>query len=919
MEDVTDLVAAKIAIAEQVSARTSETIDLLFQLLLDVIKIRQPEMVPVLQRESTVPVSNRKLLTKSLQAQGIWFQLLNVAEENSAMRRRRAFESELGGQVITNTFAYALRRIKDAGISEQVVQSFLNSADIRPIITAHPTEAKRVTVLEIHRRIYLLLMELESPRWTPRERDHLIGDLRNEIDLLWLTGELRLEKPSVGQEVAWGLHFFRESLFDRLPELIEKLEYALKINYPEHEFKIPAFFQFGSWIGGDRDGNPFVTNAVTRETLFIHRRACLKRYKQQLDRLSARISIASHSLTVTEQFSNRLKGMLAETGEGDTIAERNPGEVFRQYTVCMGKKLQLTIDAAGRDETPAITQTAYFTADEFLSDLRFLEKSLREIDCDPIAKSLIQPLSREVEAFRFKAVSLDLRQNTTVTTESLQAIWSRLTGKNLSDCPDKSSDEWKNWLLSELEHPFSEALPLSDLPETAQETFDLMRLIAETRSKMDTKAFGKFILSMTQSEADILGVYLLAKYAGLFDTENEIRCTIPVVPLFETIEDLRDAPNIMENILSLRIVRQSLERLGRVQEVMIGYSDSNKDGGYLTSNWELHLAQTRLTETGRRAGIPISFFHGRGGSISRGGAPTGQAITAQPSGSIHGQMRITEQGEVVSSKYANRGTALYHMELLAASVMGHSLLTATSDRADTRRENNEVFQELSEKSFLKYRTLVEHPSLLEYYEAASPVEELSLLNIGSRPARRFGAKSLADLRAIPWVFAWTQNRHLIPSWYGLGTALSEFRSSHGEQAEHLLQGLFDHSRLFNLVIEEAEKTLAQVDLHIAKEFSELVANLELRQQIFSMIEDEYHLTVEEVLKTSNSSLLAERFPRFRRKLKRRLPMINQIGREQVMLIKQFRDLPEDDPSRSEALISLLLSINCISTGLGWTG
>jgi len=919
MEDVTDLVAAKIAIAEQVSARTSETIDLLFQLLLDVIKIRQPEMVPVLQRESTVPVSNRKLLTKSLQAQGIWFQLLNVAEENSAMRRRRAFESELGGQVITNTFAYALRRMKDAGISEQVVQSFLNSADIRPIITAHPTEAKRVTVLEIHRRIYLLLMELESPRWTPRERDHLIGDLRNEIDLLWLTGELRLEKPSVGQEVAWGLHFFRESLFDRLPELIEKLEYALKINYPEHEFKIPAFFQFGSWVGGDRDGNPFVTNAVTRETLFIHRRACLKRYKQQLDRLSARISIASHSLTVTEQFSNRLKGMLAETGEGDTIAERNPGEVFRQYTVCMGKKLQLTIDAAGRDETPAITQTAYFTADEFLSDLRFLEKSLREIDCDPIAKSLIQPLSREVEAFRFKAVSLDLRQNTTVTTESLQAIWSRLTGKNLSDCPDKSSDEWKNWLLSELEHPFSEALPLSDLPETAQETFDLMRLIAETRSKMDTKAFGKFILSMTQSEADILGVYLLAKYAGLFDTENEIRCTIPVVPLFETIEDLRDAPNIMENILSLRIVRQSLERLGRVQEVMIGYSDSNKDGGYLTSNWELHLAQTRLTETGRRAGIPISFFHGRGGSISRGGAPTGQAITAQPSGSIHGQMRITEQGEVVSSKYANRGTALYHMELLAASVMGHSLLTATSDRADTRRENNEVFQELSEKSFLKYRTLVEHPSLLEYYEAASPVEELSLLNIGSRPARRFGAKSLADLRAIPWVFAWTQNRHLIPSWYGLGTALSEFRSSHGEQAEHLLQGLFDHSRLFNLVIEEAEKTLAQVDLHIAKEFSELVANLELRQQIFSMIEDEYHLTVEEVLKTSNSSLLAERFPRFRRKLKRRLPMINQIGREQVMLIKQFRDLPEDDPSRSEALISLLLSINCISTGLGWTG
>ena len=919
MEHTNDVSATKVSIANQVSARTTETIDLLFQLFVEVVRIRQPEIEPVLQGESTVPLNNHKLLMRSLQAHGIWFQLLNVAEENSAMRRRRAFESELGAHRVKNSFADTIKRIKDAGISAQTLQSFMNSADIRPVLTAHPTEAKRVTVLEIHRRIYLLLMELESPRWTKRERDNLIDNLRNEIDLLWLTGELRLEKPSVSQEVAWGLHFFRESLFERLPELIDKLQHALTSYYPDYTFAIPPFFQFGSWVGGDRDGNPFVTNAVTRETLFTNRRACLERYKEQLAKLSARFSIASHSLSLPEEFSARLKNMLAETGQSEAIASRNPGEIFRQYTVCMKKKLQLTLDAANRGETPSITQTAYFTADDFINDLRFLEDSLRNIQCDSLANLLILPLRREVEAFRFKTVSLDLRQNTTVTTETLQAIWSRLTGNDVTTCPDKSSDAWKKWLLAELEHPFSEPLPLSNLPEAAQETFDLMRLTAETRSKMDTKAIGKFVLSMTQSESDILGVYLLAKFAGLFDTENEIRCTIPIVPLFETIEDLQNAPAIMENVLSLRIVRQSLERLGGVQEVMIGYSDSNKDGGYMTSNWELNLAQSRLTETGRKAGIPIAFFHGRGGSISRGGAPAGQAIAAQPPGSIHGQMRITEQGEVVSSKFANRGTALYHMELLAASVMGHSLLTAANDPSEIQAQHNAVFQELSDGSFAAYRKLVEQPGLLEYYEAASPVEELSLLNIGSRPARRFGAKSLGDLRAIPWVFAWTQSRHLVPSWYGLGSALSGFRSAHGESAEQLLQDLFKQSRLFNLVIDEAEKILAQVNLHIAKEYSGLVENQDIRQRIFSMIETEYHLTVEAVLKISKSNLLAERFPRFRRKLKRRLPIINQIGREQITLIKHFREMADDDPSRQEALVSLLLSINCISTGLGWTG
>jgi len=352
---------------------------------------------------------------------------------------------------------------------------------------------------------------------------------------------------------------------------------------------------------------------------------------------------------------------------------------------------------------------------------------------------------------------------------------------------------------------------------------------------------------------------------------------------------------------------------------MIGYSDSNKDGGYLTSNWELFKGQAELTRVGQECGIPLSFFHGRGGSVSRGGAPIGRAIAAQPADSVHGQMRITEQGEVVSAKYANQGTAQYNMELLAASVFEHTLKSGREAALSPRADFDEVLEALSVAGFEAYRELAEAPGLVDYYGAASPVEELALLNIGSRPARRFGAKSLADLRAIPWVFAWTQNRHLVTGWYGLGKALEDFITERGPAGPDMLKKLFEGSRVFRLVIDEAEKTLAQVDLSISREYAELVEDAEIRERIFTLIEQEYRRTVEQVLKVSGCSLLAERFPRFRRKLVRRLPTINQVGREQVKLIKAFRAMPADDPQRERLLISLLLSINCIAAGFGWTG
>jgi phosphoenolpyruvate carboxylase len=424
---------------------------------------------------------------------------------------------------------------------------------------------------------------------------------------------------------------------------------------------------------------------------------------------------------------------------------------------------------------------------------------------------------------------------------------------------------------------------------------------------------------MTRSIEDILGAYLLAKEGGAFlDTGGTEICAIPIVPLFETIADLRAAPAIMQEALAVPLIRRSTHWQGNVQEVMIGYSDSNKDGGFVASNWELAKAQSNLTRVGGDAGVDIAFFHGRGGSVSRGGAPTGRAIAAQPAGSIRGRFRVTEQGEVVSYKYANKGTALYQMELLASSVLEHALKSEREEALGPKREFDDIMEALAGASRAAYSGLVGHPDLVGYFQAASPLEEISLLNIGSRPARRFGAKSLSDLRAIPWVFAWAQNRHVITGWYGVGSALHSLIEVRGQQGEALLPRMFKDSRLFRLIIDEVEKTLLLVDLDIARDYASLVADAQVRDNIFALIEKELALTKEMVLRVSGGKEIAERFPEFRRGLASRLPTINEVNREQVELLRRFRGAPSE-ADRNAFKSALLLSINTVAAGLGATG
>ena len=900
------------------AAYANEVVDLLSGLLLGLVRQRQPELEPALRGERPASELGPDLMARTLQVQGLWFQLLSIAEQNAAMRRRRQTEAERGYNQVRGTFAQVISSAASAKVSAEEIRRLLEILRVRPVITAHPTEAKRVTVLEKHRRIYRRLVDLESPRWTPRERQALIQGLQNEIELLWNTGELRLAKPTVPQEVFWALHFFNETLFDSVPDLLEKLERTLAEFYPDESFQVRPFFQFGSWVGGDRDGNPFVTNDITRSTLLENRLTGLRRYRRRVGELVRALSITERAMPVPDDFRAALEQQLGSSGEGDEIAARNPGEVFRQYLACMLRRLDLMVTAAERGLV-VTGPDGYASADALANDLRRIEDALTSAGSSSLAGMLVRPVRREVESFRFSTVRLDVRENTTKLRTALADLWHQAGRRTDEAIPEDGSPEWRKWIADELARPLPATPQRLELPAESAETLGMFQLVRQLREEIDREAFGAFVLSMTRSVSDILGAYLMAKRAGLFaDTAGVESCTLPIVPLFETIDDLQRAPAIMRELLSVPLVRRSIRAQGGVQEVMIGYSDSNKDGGFLTSNWELSKAQIKLTRVGQEAGVPISFFHGRGGSVSRGGAPTGRAIAAQPAGSIQGRMRITEQGEVVSFKYANRGTAQYQIELLAASVVEHSLKSEREKALVPTAEFDEAMEALSGAAQACYRGLIDHPDLLTYYQAASPLEELSMLNLGSRPARRFGARSLSDLRAIPWVFAWSQNRHFVPGWYGVGSGILTFLQVRGERGATLLNRMFTESRLFRLIVDEVEKTLTYVDLDIAREYAELVPDPAVRRAILAMVEEEYQRTVEAVLKISGGRELVERYPRFRRRLARRLPTINQVSRQQIELLRRFRE-SGGDKSQEEQLSALLLSINTIAAGFGATG
>ena len=882
--------------------------EMLRNLLRQVIREREPTVLTILDDPEAASGIPDHLVEHALQVIGIWLQLMNVAEENASIRNRREIERQGGPDEVIGSFAHALAQAAAAHVTPETVAEILAKLDVGPTITAHPTEAKRVTVLEIHRRIYLKLYELESPRWTPRERDALLAALKNEIDLLWLTGEIRIEKPTVESEVAWGLHFFREALFDRTPAICESLRFALGRHFPEvsRNFKPPL--RFSSWIGGDRDGNPFVTVATTRDALQQNRNAAVERLGLRLQELSQLISVSSDECHPTAEFVVLLQEQLSASGDAETIVARNPTEPFRQYFSALRLRL-LATNGQGKAK-------AFSNVGEFIALLSGAENALFQMKIYGLATSLIQPVRWEAEIFGFRTASLDLRQNTTVVNRVLAEIWKKMNPLESAPAPVHGSKEWTAWLAAELDKPLGFLPRFQNMSEEATELLGLLDLTCETLNGPDPEAIGTFILSMTQCADDLLGLYLLAKYCGLFSDDNAREsCRLKIVPLFETIEDLRNGPAIMTTLLANPIVRTSIAANGAAQEIMLGYSDSNKDGGFFCASFELFEAQRSLISAGLKAGIALRFFHGRGGSVSRGGAPTGRAIAAQPVGSIGGRMRVTEQGEVVSLKFANRGTAQNNLEVLTASVLLHTLKSANEPEQKLVGEHQNAVQEIARLSFKAYRRLAEDPALLNYFQSSSPVEELALLKIGSRPSRRFGASGIQDLRAIPWVFAWSQNRHLLTGWYGLGYAIDDFLSSQGGSGLKLLRGMFLKSPGFRLAVDEVEKSLFLADMDVAERYAALVPQRVDAERLYALIRHEHKRTSKVMLELSGSSQLCERFQGFRRRFERVRPMVDQANKWQVQLLRQTREQKNKDTLN----MPLLMTMNCVAAGLGWTG
>lgn len=874
---------------------------LLLRLLLQVASAREPEIASVLSgRRSLVSLAPEQRIP-ALQASGVWFQLLAIADELLAMRARRELEQGAGVDEVPGSFASVIAQMAAHGGSAAEVQAAFDELCVGPTMTAHPTEAKRVTVLEIHRRIYRKLTELDQPRWAPRERELLVTDLESEIELLWMTGELRLERPTVEREIAWGLHFFREVIFEATPQLYGKLQDAFQRHYPREPVRIPSFMRYASWIGGDRDGNPNVTAAMTARALAEYRNTAIGWYLTQMQRLVTVLSASSNVVDLPASFAPLLQKALDKSGQTHDIAARNPDEPLRQFASALLARLEATRDGAA---------AAYPSAEAFGADLRGLALVLEAIGGRAVARRFVQPLHWQLGSFGFRTVSLDIRQNSTVVNRVLAEIFA------LADPVAPDTPQWSARIRAALGQSERMDIDADRLSPEARELLSTFSVIANQTAGSDADAVGCFVLSMTRSVDDLLAVYLLAQYCGLSTApggDGTIR--LRILPLFETIADLQAAPGILNGLLDIALVRRTVRDFGARQEIMLGYSDSNKDGGFLASNWELAKAQKRLAAVGRKHKVRISFFHGRGGSVSRGGAPTGRAIAAQPAGTVAGAMRVTEQGEVVSSKFANRGTGLNQLEILAAAVLAHSAVSPGDAETTQTPEFDEALEALAGMSQASYAGLMAEPGFLDYFNQASPVAELGLLKMGSRPERRFGAGGIADLRAIPWVFAWSQNRHLLTGWYGIGSALSSFVAVRGDAGRELLGRMFEHSRFFRLIVDEAEKTLYQSDMEIARLYAGLVSDGDASHRIYTRIRAEYELT-RGLIRDLTGGDLSVRFPMFKRRFDSLRRQMDDIHRLQVDLLREVRAGAADQKRSTDAL---LVSINCISSGLGWTG
>ncbi|MFQ5400139.1 MAG: phosphoenolpyruvate carboxylase [Anaerolineae bacterium] len=848
----------------------------------------------------------------------IYFDLVNLAEEQHRVRVLRQREREVHPRPLSESIPAAVAALRQMGVDEYEMAELLKRLHVELVFTAHPTQAKRRTILSKLRRISQALTDLQVRELLPSEREDVLTQLTAEVTALWVTDRSRTTKPSVTDEVRTGLYYFDSTIWDVLPELVQAMSRALAQQYPS--LPLPSrFLTFGSWIGGDRDGNPNVTADVTAETLRLHRGLAVERHRATARLLDRSLSVSDRLVEVDPRLAEAVAAARNRSDHVAFLQTRYPAEPYRLWAAVLKADLaaasaeDMVARLKGEDGPPLRLRSM----SDLLRPLALMDETLHNSGLADLAAAELATMIHQAQVFGLHVARLDIRQYSEYHTAVLDELLRKL---GLHDGFARLGGAERAGVLTELlQAPIPDLSRLGNLSDKAGETVALFRLLHRAVDFYGPELIGPYIISMTHGPEDILAVLLLARWHGLCQHPDHEQEWLAVAPLFETREDLRAAPRIMSNLFEHPVYARHLERLGRQQTIMIGYSDSNKDAGYLAANWELYQAQDALAAACRGYDVTMTLFHGRGGTIARGGGPANKAILAQPPGSVGGRIRITEQGEVIDERYGHPAIARRHLEQLVHAVLMASAPAHYGAQITPRREWRETMDALTAVSYRAYRKLIyETPALLEYWQQATPIREISRMRIGSRPSRRASGAAFASLRAIPWGFSWMQSRHGLPGWYGVGAALTQIGG--GAEGMQRLREMYQEWPFFQTTIDNAQMALAKADMGIARLYAGLVEDESVRETIFGEIERAFRQTCDAILQLTGQHQLLGNAPVLQRSIRRRNPYVDPLNFIQVSLLRRLRLLDEPDGREAQQILhAIFLTINGIASGLKNTG
>jgi phosphoenolpyruvate carboxylase len=874
------------------------------------------ERLPWMNEHSSCPTGPDRKLG---QAYSMAFQLLNIVEERTAAQVRRLREKKHGATAEKGLWPDNLQRLVKSGLPEEKLLEVLRYVCVEPVLTAHPTEAKRETSRERHLEIYSLMNRHENAALTPREQSRLKQQLQVQIEGLWRTGEIHVTRPTIEAELQNALHYLREVF----PESLARAHIHLREAWeaagynPAALDELPPLVRFGTWIGGDRDGHPFVTAEVTRAALKELRANALRVQRRALEALAHEVPM-SLLFQVPPPALDALNDRLVAELEGQPgvdvsyIRERNREEPWRMAAYLMRAKVLLAIE---HPESPA----AYSAPKQLDADLAIFASTLLEVGAQAIVSERVVPFRRQLKAFGFHSAALDVRQNSAFHEKALAQLLAAAGVPNGATFPTWPLEDKRALLLRELESPRPFLAPGMSAGPEADTVLASHRVLADHRAKHGNEGLGALIISMTRNVEDMLTVYLLAREAGLMElTPEGLVCPLPVTPLFETMADLEAGPGIVKEFLAHPITKRSVAAQAEPSlQIMVGYSDSNKDCGIFASQWALFRGQRELSLVVLAAGVKPVFFHGRGGTVGRGAGPTHWFMEALPHGSLTGRMRMTEQGETIAQKYAHLGSAVFNIELLMASAASTTGLHQTAEAPSD--EGSAVLDKLADWSKDKYRSLLHAPGFMTFYRAATPIDALENARIGSRPSRRTGQATLEDLRAIPWVFSWTQSRFYLPGWFGSGTALTKLRDEDPKDFAWLKDALPGNPFL-RYVLTNIESSIVSTNEHWMTAYASLVPDEAVRASFLETILAEYHRTKSILTEIFRGTFEARR-PRLAFTLDIREQPLSVLHAQQIELLKTWRaHVNAGDTVAAESMISdLLVSVNALASGLRTTG